>query len=166
MSHKDAAIYKVEKGFQRLGLAGGVGYHLVGDSGQLGNLGGDGLSGFYEGVEFFHHFPVPHDDRADFCQVLHAGVEARRLSVEDAELTVQRLVFHAVDAGYHVIDKVGLTAVDELEVRVCLVDGVRRQHGFGVALTDAVVGDGDGRVAHPVGQFDDAAGVAESVHAG
>ena len=166
VSHKDAAIYKVEEGSQRLGLAGGVGYHLVGDAGQLGDLGGDGLSGFYEGIEFFHHFPVPHDDRADLCQVLHAGVEARRLSVEDAELTVQRLVFHAVDAGYHVIDKVGLTAVDELEVRVCLVDGVCSQHSLGVALTDTVVGDGNGRVAHPVGQLDDAAGVAEGVHAG
>ena len=166
VSHKDAAIHKVEEGFQRLGLAGGVSHHLVGDAGQLGDLGGDGLSGFYEGVEFFHHLPVPHDDRADLCQIFHAGVEARRLSVEDAELAVQRLVFHAVDAGYHVIDKVGLTAVNELEVRVCLMDGVRRQHGLGVALTDAVVGDGDGRVAHPVGQFDDAAGVAEGVHTG
>ena len=166
VGHEDAAIHEFEEGFQRLGLAGGIGHHLVGDAGQLRDLGRDGLAGFDEGVEFLHHLAVPHDDCTDLGQVLHARVEARRLGVEDAELAVQRLVLHAVDAGDHVIDEVGLTAVDELEIRVGLVDGVRRQHGLGVALTDAVVSDGDGRVAHPVGQLDDAAGVAEGVHAG
>ena len=56
-------------------------------------------------------------------------------------------------------------SVQGLEAEKSIVDGIRRQHSLGVALTDAVVGDGDGRVAHPVGQFDDAAGVAEAVHA-
>ena len=166
VGHEDAAIHEFEEGFQRLGLAGGVGHHLIGDAGQLRDLGRDGLSGLDEGIELLHHLAVPHDDCADLGQVLHARVEARRLGVEDAELAVQRLIPDAVDAGDHVIDEVGLTAVDEFEVRVGLVDGVRCQHGLGVALTDAVIGDGDGRVAHPVGQLDDAAGVAEGVHAG
>ena len=44
------------------------------------------------------------------------------------------------------------------------MDVVGGQHGLRVALADAVVGDGDGPVAHAVGQADDLAGVAETVH--
>ena len=166
VGHQDAAIREPEKGFQRFLLPGGIGHHLVGDAGQLSDLGGDGLARLDKGVELLHHFPVPHDHRADLGQVLHAGVQAGGLGVEHAELAVQRLVLHAVDAGHHIIHKVGLAAVDQLEIRVALVDLVGGQHGLRVALTDTVVGDGNGRVAHPVGQLDDAARVAEGIHAG
>ena len=44
------------------------------------------------------------------------------------------------------------------------MDVVGGQHGLGVALADAVVGDGDGPVAHAVGQPHDLAGVVEAVH--
>ena len=46
------------------------------------------------------------------------------------------------------------------------MDIVRCQHGFRIALTHTVVGDGNGRMPHAVGQLDDAAGVAEAIHAG
>ena len=46
------------------------------------------------------------------------------------------------------------------------MDVIGCQHGFRIALTHAVVGDGNGGVSHAVRQLDDAAGVAEAVHAG
>ncbi len=46
------------------------------------------------------------------------------------------------------------------------MDIVRCQHGFRVTLTHTVVSDGNGRMSHAVGQLDDAAGIAEAVHAG
>ena len=72
-------------------------------------------------------------------RVLHTGVQACRLGIEDAELPRQRLIFHTVDAGDHIVHKVGLTAVDELEVRVFLVDVIRGQHGLRVALTLSLI---------------------------
>ncbi len=62
VGHQDAAIREPEKGFQRFLLPGGISHHLVGDAGQLGDLGGDGLAGLDKGVELLHHFAVPHDD--------------------------------------------------------------------------------------------------------
>ena len=44
------------------------------------------------------------------------------------------------------------------------MDGIGGQHRFGVALADAVVGDGNGAVAHAVSQTHDLAGVVEAVH--
>ena len=164
--HQNAVARKGKKGFQRFLFTGGIRYHLVGDAGQLGDLGGDGLAGLDEGVEFLHYLTVADDDRADLGKVLHPGVKTGGLGVEHAELAVQRLILYAVDAGHHVIHKIGFAPVDEFEVRVFFVDIIGCQHGFGVALTHAVVGDGNGGVSHAVRQLDDAAGVAEAVHAG
>src|SRR5699024_3288877 len=86
--------------------------------------------------------------------------------VKNAEFPFQGLLLDAVHTGDHVVHKVGLAAVDQLEGRVLLVDVVGGQHGLGVPLADPVVGDGDGRVAHLVGQPDDAARVAEAVQSG
>ena len=166
VAHQNAAPRKLEKRFQRFLLTGGIGHHLVGDAGDLGDLGGDGLAGLDKGVKFLHHLAVAHDDAADLGHILHAGVQAGGLGVEHAKFPGQGLLLHTVHAGDHIVHKVGLTAVDELEVRVFLVDVIGRQHGFRVALTHAVVGDGNGRVPHAVGQPHDAAGVAEAVHAG
>ena len=163
VGYQHPAPGKVQKGLQGLPFCGGVGHHLVGDAGQLGDLGGDGLGRLDKGVELVHHLAVPHQHRADLGQVLAAGVEAGGLGVKDAELPLQGLVLHAVDAGDHVVHKIGLAAVDQLEGGVFLVDVVGGQHGLGVALADPVVGDGDGGVPHLVGQPDDAAGVAEAV---
>ena len=55
--------------------------------------------------------------------------------------------------------------IDQLEVGVVLVDLVSGKHGFRVALAHAVVGNGNGAVAHAVGQAHDLAGIAEAVHA-
>ena len=46
------------------------------------------------------------------------------------------------------------------------MDVIGRKHGFRIALTDAMVGDGNGRMSHPVRQLDDAARIAERIHAG
>src|SRR5699024_3582521 len=86
------------------------------------------------------------------------------LGIEHHEGTRQRHAGPAVDRGHHIVHKVRFAAVDQLEVGVFLVDVVGGQHGLGVALADAVVGDGDGPVAHAVGQAHDLAGVVEAVH--
>ena len=166
VGHQNAPACKIQERLQCLSLTGGIGDHLIGDAGQLGDLGCDGLAGFDEGVKFLHDFAVFHDDAADLGQVLHVGVQPGGLGIEHAELPRQGRILHTVDAGDHVVHEIGLAAVDELEVRVTFVDVVRCQHGFRVALTDTVVGDGDRRVPHPMGQPDNAAGVAERIHAG
>ena len=166
VSHQNAVTCKGKKSFQRFLFAGGIGYHLVGDAGQLGDLGGDRLAGLDKGIELLHHLAVADDDRADLGKVLYPGVKAGGLGVKHAELAVQRLILYAVNAGHHVVHKIGLAAVDELKIRVFFVDVIGCQHGFRVTLTHAVVGDGNGGVSHAVRQLDDAAGVAEAVHAG
>ena len=166
VSHQNAVARKGKKSFQRFLFAGGVRYHLVGDAGQLGDLGGDGLTGLDEGIELLHHLAVADDDRANLSKILYAGVKTGGLGIEHAEFTVQRLILYAVNAGHHVVHKIGFAPVDELEIRVFFVDVIGCQHGFRIALTHAVVGDGNGGVSHAVRQLDDAAGVAEAVHAG
>ena len=166
VSHQNAVARKGKKSFQRFLFAGGVRYHLVGDAGQLGDLGGDGLTGLDEGIELLHHLAVADDDRADLGKILYAGVKTGGLGIEHTEFAVQRLILYAVDAGHHVVHKIGFAPVDEFEIRVLFVDVIGRQHGFRIALTHAVVGDGNGGVSHAVRQLDDAAGVAEAVHAG
>ena len=44
------------------------------------------------------------------------------------------------------------------------MDGIGGQHGFGVALADAVVSDGNSTVTHAVSQAHDLAGIIEGVH--
>ena len=163
VGHQHPPPRKVQKRLQGLPFLRGVGHHLVGDAGQLGDLGGDGLGRPDKGVELLHHLTVAHQHRADLGQVLAAGVQAGGLGVKNAEFPFQGLLLDAVHTGDHVVHKVGLAAVDQLEGGVLLVDVVGGQHGLGVPLADPVVGDGDGRVAHLVGQPDDAARVAEAV---
>ena len=88
VAHKDAISRKFEEGFQRFLFAGGIRHHFVGDAGQLGDLGGDGLAGLDKGIKFLHHFAVFHDDGTDLGHILHAGVKACGLGIKDAELPV------------------------------------------------------------------------------
>ena len=118
VAHKDAVSRKFEEGFQRFLFAGSIRHHFVGDAGQLGDLGGDGLAGLDKGIKFLHHFAVFHDDGTDLGHILHARVKAGGLGIKDAELPVQRLILHAVHAGDHVVHKVGFASIDQLEVRV------------------------------------------------
>ena len=118
VAHKDAVSRKFEEGFQCFLFAGSIRHHFVGDAGQLGDLGGDGLAGLDKGVKFLHHIAVFHDDGTDLGHILHAGVKAGGLGIKHAELPVQRLILHTVYTGDHVVHKVGFTAVDQLEVRV------------------------------------------------
>ncbi len=76
VGHQNASACKIQERLQCLSLTGGIGDHLVGDTGQLGDLGCDGLAGFDEGVKFLHDFAVFHDDAADLGQVLHVGVQS------------------------------------------------------------------------------------------
>ena len=166
VSHQNAVTCKGKEGFQRFLFAGRIRYHLVGDASQLGDLGGDGLARLDEGIKLLHHLAIADDDRANLGKVLYPGVKTGGLCIEHAELAVQRLILYAIDAGHHIVHKIGFAPVDEFEIRVLFVDIIRCQHGFRVALTHAVVGDGNGGVSHAVRQLDDAAGVAEAVHAG
>ena len=118
VAHKDAVSRKFEEGFQCFLFAGSIRHHFVGDAGQLGDLGGDGLAGLDKGIKFLHHFAVFHDDGTDLGHILHAGVKAGGLGIKHAELPVQRLILHTVYTGDHVVHKVGFAAVDQLEVRV------------------------------------------------
>ena len=88
VAHKDAVSRKFEEGFQRFLFAGSIRHHFVGDAGQLGDLGGDGLAGLDKGIKFLHHFAVFHDDGTDLGHILHAGVKACGLGIKDAELPV------------------------------------------------------------------------------
>ena len=91
-------------------------------------------------------------------------VQTGGFGVEHDKAAVQRHFGTAVQRGDHIIDKIRLAAVNQLEAGVAFVDGIGRQHGFGVALADAVVGNGNGAVSHTVRQPHDLAGVVEAVH--
>ncbi len=164
--YQNTPARKFQKRFERFGFAGRILHHFVGDAGQLSDLGGNGLAGFDKGIKLLHHLAVADDHAADLGQVFYTGVQTGRFGVEHAEFSGQQLILDAVDAGDHIIHKVRLAAIDQLEVRILLVDIVRRKHCFRVALTDTVIGDRDRRVPHPVRQTHDAARITEAVHAG
>ena len=166
MGHKDVVPAKFFKSADGLLGRRGVGDHGIVDAGQVNDLLRDRLAGVDEGAEllFLVDLAVFNIDCADFGQALGVGVETRRLGVKDDERAGERHLGAAVDCGDHVIDEVGLTAVNQFKVRVCFVDGIGGQHRFGVALADTVVGDGNGAVAHAVSQTHDLAGVVEAVH--
>ena len=158
-----AELFEGADGFLR---RGGVGDHGIIDAGQVNDLLRDGLAGVDEGAEllFLVDLTVFHKDRADLGQPLGVGIKAGRLGIEHDKRAGQRHLRPAVDGGDHIVNKVGLAAVNQLEVRVRLVDGVGGKHGLGVALADAMVSDGDSAVAHAVGQADNFARVVEAVH--
>ena len=164
--HQNVIAAEFLEGADGLLRRGGIGHHGIVDAGQVNDLLRDRLTGIDEGAEFLFlvDLTVFHKDGADFGQPLGVGVKAGRLGVEHNKRAGQRHLRRAVDGGDHIIDKIGLAAVDQLKVRVCFVDGVGSQHRLGVALTDAVIGDGDSAVAHAVGQTHDLAGVVEAVH--
>ena len=145
---------------------GRVRHHGIVDAGQLHDLLRDGLAGIDKSGKllFLVDLAVFHHHRADLGEALSVGIQPGGLGVEYHKAAGQRHGQLTVDGRDHVIHKVSLTAVDELEIRVLFVDVIGGQHGLRVALTDAVVGDGDGPVAHAVGQTDDLAGITESVH--
>ena len=166
VGYKDIIPAKFFKSADGLLRRGGIGHHGIVDAGQVNDLLRDRLAGVDEGAEFLFlvDLTVFHIDGTDLGQPLGVGVKAGRLGVEHDKRAGQRHLRRAVDGGDHIIDKIGLAAIDQLEVRVCFVDGIGSQHRLGVTLADAVVSDGDSAVAHAVRQTHDLAGVVEAVH--
>ena len=166
VGHKNVVPAKFFKSADGLLGCRGVGDHGIVDAGQVNDFLRDRLAGIDEGAEFLSlvNFTVFHIDGADLGQPLGVGVKAGRLGVEHNKRAGQRHLRRTVDGGDHIIDEVGLTAVNQFKVRVCFVDGIGGQHRLGVALTDAVVSDGDSAVAHAVRQTHDLSGVVEAVH--
>ena len=145
---------------------GRVRHHGIIDAGQFHDFLRDGLAGIDKAGKllFLVDLAVFHHHRADLGEALSVGIQPGGLGIKHHKAAGKRHSQLTVDGRNHVIHKVSLTAVDELEIRVLFVDVIGGQHGLRVALTDAVVGDGDGPVAHAVGQTDDLAGITESVH--
>ena len=166
VGHKDIIPAELLKGADGLLRRGGVGDHGIVDAGQVNDLLRDRLAGVDEGAEllFLVDLTVFHIDGTDLGQPLGVGVKAGRLGVEHDKRAGQRHLRCAVDGGDHIIDKIGLAAVDQLKVRICFVDGIGGKHRLRVALADAVIGDGHSAVAHAVRQTHDLAGIIEAVH--
>lgn len=135
MGHKNVVPAKFFESADGLLGRRGVGDHGIVDAGQVNDLLRDRLAGVDEGAEllFLVDLAVFNIDCADLGQALGVGVETRRLGVKDDERAGERHLGAAVDCGDHVIDEVGLTAVNQFKVRVCFVDGIGGQHRFGVA---------------------------------
>ena len=118
-----------------------------------------GLPGLTKVQNFFSSLMRPFPQNcADLGQAVVVGVQAGGLGIEHNKAATDRLLGLAVHRRHHIVDKVRLTAVDQLEIRVLFVDVVGREHRLRVALADAVVGDGDGAVAHAVRKAHDLAG--------
>ena len=158
-----AEFFECPDGFLRRGR---VRHHGIIDAGQFHDFLRDGLARIDKAGEllFLVDFAVFHHHRADFGKALGVGIQSGGLGVEHHKAAGQRHGQLAVNCRDHVIHKVGLAAVDELEIRILFVDVVGCQHSLRVALTDAMVGDGDGPMPHAVGQTDDLTGIAEPVH--
>ncbi len=77
--------------------------------------------------------------------------EAGGLQVEADEVAGEGVGAVPGHGGHQVVDEVGLGAVDDLEVRVLLADGLGGVHGLGEGLGHPVVGDGDGLAAPTCG---------------
>ncbi len=135
----------------------------VPDAGQLRDVRRDRLLGIDEGVEGALDLSAGKDDGADLGHALVLGVEAGGLDVEGDELGVERELRLADDGGVavHVVDEVGLHAVDNLDA--VLFPGLPH---IREGLRHPVVGDSDGGHA-PVGRaLDGGGGVGERVEGG
>ena len=147
---------------ERLGLIGGVLDHRVGDAGQLGDLLRDVAAGVDKGIEHIDNLPAPHLHRTDLGDAVAARRQAGGLQVKYDKLPVKALAFLALDRSDHVVDKVGLQAIDHAEVLPALAC----VHRVREALHHAVVGDGHGAVAPAVGQLCQVRRAVHAVHGG
>ena len=136
---KGALTHPVQKGIQRLALAGGVRHHLVGNARQLHHLTGDGLLRLDKGIVPLPDLPVFQHHGTDLRDIVPVAVQSGGLNVEAHDLVVQRGIRLAVNHHpvVHVIDIVRLHAVEDFDFVPggvpCVWEG----------LGDAVVGDGN-----------------------
>ena len=134
--------HEVQKGPQGLLLRGRAHQHLVGDAGEVDDLRTENAPGGYEGVKGFGDLSVFQHCRTDLDDDLPALVQAGGLNIKADNFLGKILAGLTVDhyPVVHVVDKVGLQAVEQLDI-------FRRMPGVREGLSHAVVGDGDGPVA-------------------
>ena len=162
VSGQGTISHPVQKGVQRLLLAGRIGHHGVGDAGQLHDVSRDGASRIDEGVVLIHHFPVLEYHGADLGDDVPFPAQTGSLDVEADDLSVygQRTVPVHHHSVVHVVDKVPFHAVDDFD----LVSG--STGCIGERLGDTVIGDGDGLVPPGDGALDCVLHLGEGVHLG
>ena len=135
----------------------------VPDAGERGDVGRDVALGVDEGVEGLEDPVAREADRADLGHAVRLRVEAGGLDVEGDELGVERQGAFADDGAVavHVVDVVGLHAVDDLDA----VLFARLPH-VGEGLGHAVIGHGNGGHAPVGGALDGLLGVGQRVEGG
>ena len=157
-----AAVHKGQKGPQGLLLAGGPHQHVVGDAGELDDVGGQLPLGVHKGLEPLLHLPLLQDHRADLGDHILGPAQARGLQVKADDGPVQVLVLGAPDgeAVVYVVDIVSLGAQQDLQLVLAGAPGI------GEGLGHTMVGDGDGGMTPGNGPLHRVLGVGEGVHQG
>ena len=163
--HQNAAVHKVHKVPHGLLLAGGILHHIVCDAGELCNIFRNMHTGVGKAVITFANFAVFHHHCANFCNGAVLWGKACGFQIEHHKRALHGHILIAVYHRHHIIYKVGLTAVDQLEIRVFFMNIIHGKHGLREALHHAVVGNGNGTVPHAVCHFHSRRRVAEAVHA-
>ena len=178
VGHQDCAPAELQEPGQHLRNQWSVRHHVVPDAGELLYLKGDGHLGVHEGGEPLRHLAAADLHRADFDDpVVHRG-EARGLDVEDYKVVSKSPAPVPGDDFLQIVHQIGLHAVDDLEkvllIRgllplvltfplLCLPEVLPHMVGIREALHHAVVRDGDGPMAPPVGPLHDVLGLRDTV---
>ena len=153
---------KVQEGLDGLRLAGGPHQHLVGDPGELDDVGGQFPLGVYEGLEPLLDLPVVQNHGANLGDDVGLLTQAGGLQVEADDGLVQILVLLPPDGEtlVHIVDVVGLGAQKDLALALAGAPSV------GKGLGHPVVGDGNGGVPPLDGPLHRILGVGEGIHQG
>ncbi len=155
MGHQHRVLpAELEKPLQGLRLLGSALHHLVGDGGQLGDLLWNGPLRVHKDVEPVRNLPIVQAHRADFRNAVILGRKTGGLQVKTDEVLIQGLPAVPGNRRHQVVDEIGLCAIQDLEFRVLLSDGLHRVHGLGKGLGHAVVGDGHSLLPPLVGLLD------------
>ena len=162
MGRQRAVAHPVEEQIQPLLLTRRVGHHFIGNTGQLYDLPRDGLAGIQEGVVFVDDLTVFQHHSADLGNALPAAVKAGGLDIKAHHLFFQWLLHGSVD--------------DHPVIHVIAIIGLRPQNDFDLAavsaglislrerLRDAVISDGNGRMAPGDGSLDSSGHIGQAVH--
>ncbi len=119
VGHQNTAIpAEGKEPLQRLPLQGGILHHLVGDAGEADNLRGNAGLWVHKGIKVLQNLPALHPDRTDFSDAVVGAGKARGLQVKDDIFPADGLLAGALHRGNHVVHKVSLYPVNDLEVRI------------------------------------------------
>ena len=164
--HQNAAAAPLVKLLQRLLGRGGIGHHGIVDARKLHDFGRNGNAGIHKGGKAIRDLAVFHHHRTNFGEAVMLKIQAGGFHIKHHEPAVHGFIVLAVNHGHHIVYKIGFAAVDHLKIGVFFMNAVGGSHGLGVALTHAVVGNGNGAVTHAVCQLHNAVGITKAVHAG